>query len=353
MHEHYQALQIISLQTSLTEYHYQSYAILKDYFLQRICRAKTSSNSTVVILPECTGIWLYFMCVPLPNFLRRFFFRNQSSQINRHIFFILFTLFTHLRLFLREIYRNYHSKSTWWILIQRSWFTLFAEQTLTIYKQLFGELARETNCFIVAGSIFAKEKEFCNMSYVFEPEHGSICLRSGKQYPVAEEIHFIDRYSSSPSIYSIPHTNVDIGVLICADSWMPKLYDQYRQLKLDPNRRFLFIIIALNTGDWTIPWPGYDIHAETPNDINKKHLKRCSLSQAWIHYAVERAFNALEQRQDLVGYGVVCCQGVLNLMNDIRAQGESMMLIKRSTNQSRVFLRAKTFANETIMSYDF
>lgn len=355
--EEHQTLQIISLQTSLREYHYQSYTILKEYFLQSIRRTKMSTNPTLVILPECTGIWFYLMCVPLPGFLRRFFFCNQHSQINRHVFFILFTLITHLRLFLREIYRNYHSKSTWANLMQRSWFTLFAEQSLTIYKQLFGELACETNCFILAGSIFTKddddEGKFCNMSYVFEPEHGSICLQSGKQYPVAEEIHFIDRYSSLPSIYSIPKTNVDIGVLVCADSWMPEIYEQYRQIKLDPHRRFLFIIIALNTGDWNIPWPGYDIHAETPKDVKKKHVNRYPLSRAWFRYAIERAYNVLEQHEDLVGYGVVCCQGVLNIMNDIHAQGESMMLIKRSRNQSRVFLRANTFVDEKIFYSKF
>lgn len=354
--EEQHALQILCLQTSLTAYHYQSYSILKDYFFQRILAKKHPSKSTLVILPECTGTWLYFMCVPMPGFLRKFFFDSSMGKINRHVVLILFTLLTHLRLYLGEIYRNYHSKTTWWNLIQRSWLTLFARQNLLIYKQLFGELARETHSYIVAGSIFVKDDLFCNMSYVFEPEHGSICLRSGKQYPVAEECSFIDRYSSSstPSIYSIPNTNIDLGVLICADSWMPEIYDQYRLIQLRPNRRFLFVIVALNTGDWNVPWPGYDRQVETPRDVNEDHVERLSLSEAWFHYAVNRAFNALEQRMDeLLGYGVVCCQGVLNIMNDIQAQGESMMLMKVSKTASVVYHHARTSIDEESLDFQF
>ena len=352
--EEQQPLQIICLQTSLTEYYYQSYSILKEYFFQRIVAKKNPSKSTLVILPECTGIWLYLMCIPVPGFLRKFFFNPSKSKINRHVVLILFTLLTHLRLYLGEIYRNYHSKTTWWDLIQRSWLTLFAEQSLLIYKQLFGELARETHSYIVAGSIFVKDEGFCNISYVFEPEQGSVCLQSGKQYPVAEESSFIDRYSSTSSIYSIPNTNVDLGVLICADSWMPEIYEQYRQIKLRPNRRFLFAIVALNTGDWNIPWPGYDPQVQTPNDVTKKHLQQFSLSEAWFYYAVNRAFHALEQRKDdRLGYDVVCCQGVLNIMNDIQAQGESMMLMKVSKTASIVYHHAKTSIEEENFDFEF
>jgi hypothetical protein len=348
-----QALEIICLQTNLTQYHYQAYPILKDYFLQRIYLARKSSSNDehpiVVILPECTGTWLYLMCVPMPRFLRNYFFNYylNNNQINRHRLFIIYTLITHIRLFCKEIYQNYHSKSTWLGLITRSWFTLFAQQTYSIYQKLFSELACETNSIIVAGSIFRNENNLYNMSYVFEPKNGSICLQSGKQYPVDDEIHFIDRYPRQPSIYSIPNTNIDISVLICADSWMPEIYNQ---IEFNSNRRFLLIIIALNTGKWNIPWPGYDIHVNTPNDVKNKHL---SLSEAWFDYAINRGFEVLDKRTDLTGYGVVCCQGILNIMNDIQAQGESIILLKRSMNESKILIKAQTFTDEKILTCEF
>jgi hypothetical protein len=369
--EEQQALKIICLQTHLTQYHYQSYPILKEYFLKRIhlgIKSKYFTNNilfnqvraqhpTLVIFPECTGTWLYLMCVPMPKFLRNYFFNYRDIKTNRHLLFISYTLITHIRLFFKQIYKNYHSKCTWLGLIQRSWFSLFADQTYLIYKKLFSELACETNCTIIAGTIFMYENSnknnLYNMSYVFEPNNGSICLQSGKQYPTADEIHFIDSYKQSPSIYSIPNTNIDIGVLICADSWMPQVYEQYNNIEFNSKRRFLFIIVALNIGEWNISWPGYDIHVDIPNDVKIKHLNTYSLSKAWFHYAINRGFNILNKRNDLIGYGVICCQGILNIMNDIQAQGESIILIKRSKNEGKILFEAKTYKDERIITCEF
>lgn len=370
--EEQQVLRIICLQTCLTEYHYQSYPILKQYFLERIrhsIKSQMSINNlpinemrakcpTLVILPECTGTWLYLMCVPMPRSLRNYFFSDTNKTYNRHILFILYTLVTHIRLFFKQIRQNYHSKLTWLGLIKRSWFGLFADQTTFIYKKLFGELAYETNCTIVAGSNFmyesADRKYFYNMSYVFEPTNGSICLQSGKQYPVLEEASFIDSYENQqPIIYSIPNTNIDISVLICADSWMPQVYEKYNKIEFNSNRRFLFIVVALNTDQWNIIWPGYDNSVDIPEDVDKTHIKTYTLSEAWFHYAVNRGFNILAKRHDLVGYGIVCCQGILNIMNDIQAQGESMILLKRSKLETKVLYKAETFHNEKILNCEF
>ncbi|CAM4820264.1 unnamed protein product [Rotaria magnacalcarata] len=372
MEEQGEALQIICLQTSLTQYHYQSYPILKQYLLERIRLSiksestRTTDNSfneiraerpTLVILPECTGTWLYLMCVPMPTFLRNYFFNNHNSKYNRQILFISYTLLTHMRLFCKEIYRNYHSKISWLGLIKRAWFSLFADQTSTIYKRLFSELSLETNSTIVAGSNFAYEnlqkRKFYNMSCVFEPKHGSICLQSGKRYPVQDEISFIDCYENRPLIYSIPNTNIDIGVLICADSWMPQVYEQYNKIQFSSKRRFLFIIVALNIGHWKIPWPGYDSSVDPPNDVDKNHLNTFSLPNAWFHYAINRGFDSLDRRNDLIGYGVVCCQGILNIMNDIQAQGESIILVKRSKTEEKLLFEAKTCEDERIMKCEF
>ncbi|UJR09126.1 hypothetical protein I4U23_013373 [Adineta vaga] len=369
--EKQQSLQIICLQTHLSQSHYQSYPILKQYLLQRIrLSLKTQSSTsntrsieendqqpTLVILPECTGTWLYYMCVPMPNFLHNYFFNPRNNRRIQPLLFIAYTLITHLRSFFKEIYRNYHSKKSWLSILRHSWLSLFSERTFSIYKRLFSELAVETNSTIVAGSIFyrgdSNEGKLYNMSYVFESKNGSICLQAGKRYPVADESDFIDSYKHSPMIYSIPNTNIDIGILICADSWMPEVYHEYNRLELNSHRRFLFIIVALNTGEWNIPWPGYDTNVDVPNDVDRKHLMTYSLPQAWFQYAVKRAFNVLNERNDLLGYGVICCQGVLNLMNDIHAQGESIILIKRSRNEEEVLYEAKTCIDEKILTCDF
>jgi hypothetical protein len=365
------SLQIICLQTHLTHYHYQSYSILKYALLERIrrgIRTSTINNTTLnntdrahtptlVILPECTGTWFYLMCVPMPNYLREFFFNNQYARNNRHRLFVVYTLLTHFYRFIKELYRNYHRRFTWLGLIKRSWFTLFSRQTYALYEQLFSELACETHCTIVAGSTFMHDRtvsmNFCNMSGVFEPDHGSMCLLAGKYYPVSDEKSFLDCYHDVPMIYSIPHTNVDIAVLICADSWMPTVYDQYQQLDFNVNRRFIFVIVALNTGQWNMPWPGYDITCDMPDDVNRIHVNTLPLGQAWHHYAIQRAFNMLTQRCRTVGYGVVCCQGLLNSMNEIEAEGESIILIKRSFHDDIRMFEAKTYQNEQILTCEF
>ena len=330
-------MQIICLQTRLTQYHYRSYSTLKDYLLNSIGHSHDATRPTLVVLPECVGAWLYLMCVPMPAFLRNFFFfREHETSRNRHLLFIVFALITHMQLFVKEIYRNYPEKKSWLGLIQRSWFGLFSQRTNAIYTQLFSELARETNTTIVAGSLFARDPSgrdaLHSISCVFEPVRGSVCLQSGKYYPVADEVYFIDRYARAPTIYSIPGTNVDLGVLICADSWMPEIYQWYGKIPSASNRRFLFVIVALNLGRWDIRWPGYDAHCPLPADVQREHLSTYSLSEAWRSYAIDRAFNALEQRQTHPGYGVVCCQGTLNIMTDIRGEGESMLLMQRSVH---------------------
>src|SRR5438105_3778863 len=172
MEEQQQPLQIICLQTHMTHYHYQSYPILKKYLLKCIHHGinldnKPAQHPTIVIFPECIGIWLYLMCVPMPKFLHNYFFNYNNIKINHHILFIIYTLITHIRLFCKEIYQNYHMKCTWLGLIKRSWFNLFAEQTYLIYKKLFSELSYETNCTIVAGSIFINNQNLYNISCVF------------------------------------------------------------------------------------------------------------------------------------------------------------------------------------------
>jgi len=76
------ALQIVCLQTHLTQYHYQSYRILKRIHLGIKSKCYThnilfnqvrAQHPTLVIFPECTGTWLYLMCVPMPEFLHNFF----------------------------------------------------------------------------------------------------------------------------------------------------------------------------------------------------------------------------------------------------------------------------------------
>jgi hypothetical protein len=134
---------------------------------------------------------------------------------------------------------------------------------------------------------------------------------------------------------------------------MPQVYEQYNNIEFNSKRRFLFIIVALNIGEWNISWPGYDIHVDIPNDVKIKHLNTYSLSKAWFHYAINRGFNILNKRNDLIGYGVICCQGILNIMNDIQAQGESIILIKRSKNEGKILFEAKTYKDERIITCEF
>lgn len=349
------SLQIICLQTRLTHDHYRSYSALKGHLIECIRQArKDSTLPGLIILPECCGTWFYLMSFPIPQWIDR----NSMFRRYRHSLFVLYTLLRHLPSFFIELYRNWHVRTSWFAWIQRSFLTLVARPMKTLYQQFFAELARESQCTVVAGSIFTFDHErFANISCVFEPEHGSICLQSGKEYPVADEMGLIDRSPANSTIYSIPSTDIDIAVLICADSWMAKKYDGYRVCQSTSSsrrRRFLFIIVALNLGPWDIPWPGYDRYCPMPNDVRPEHLREFSLGEAWRHYAVERAFRFLaEQNDSLPGYGVVCCQGLLNLFDQIYAEGESRIILQRSIDEETFFLNAETFRDERILICDF
>lgn len=352
-----QSLKIICLQTALTAYHYQSFSNFKDYLQQKIraaLNAERAQRATLVVLPECTGSWFYFMSVPMIPWLRSYFFNDRSFTNDRHLWFIIYTLIIYFRCFIVELLNNFWSTPSWFSLFERAWFSMFSDRSFSLYQRLFSQLAQETNCTIIAGSIFRKQFGLRNVCYVFEPNEGSICLESGKIYLVDDEIAFLDRSHENGKIYSIPKTNVDIAVLICADSWMPETYRFYERFLIEKNRRFLFIIVALNLGEWNIPWPGYDRNSTTPDDVDRSDVENLSLSDAWIRYSVERAFNSLEKHSDRIeGYGVICCQGILNLMNDIRAQGESFIMIRRKRTDEKIFLRSETFENEKVFFENF
>jgi hypothetical protein len=87
--------------------------------------------------------------------------------------------------------------------------------------------------------------------------------------------------------------------------------------------------------------------------VNNKHLNTYSLPKAWFRYAVNRGFEVLTKRNDIIGYGIVCCQGILNIMNDIQAQGESIIMIKHSDSNARILFEAKTYKYERILTCEF
>ncbi|CAF0755245.1 unnamed protein product [Didymodactylos carnosus] len=376
------SLTLICIQTHLTQYHYQSYSILKKHLLKRIYQTLPSSSvhqralqPTLVVFPECIGSWFYLMHVPMPHFLKNFFFNfiPGKSLIRQHLFskhtlFIIYTLIINLYSFCKQLWHNYSQNRTWSGLFTRSFFRLFSRKTCETYLKLFSELAKETNCTIVAGSLYTERLELIlnqnkhynihytseglyNMSCVFEPINGNVCLIQGKQYPVADEIKFIDRYLPSSSIYSIPYTNINIGIIICADSWFPQFYEKFIDFN-NNQKKFLFIIVALNMIDknkneWIYPWSGYS-YFSTPNDVNIKHIQNLTLEQAWYTYAIKRAYNHLDKyfKND---FGVCCCHGIMSIMNDLQANGASTILLKKNV---QMIQEAKTYKNYTILTCD-
>lgn len=167
---------------------------------------------------------------------------------------------------------------------------------LSIYSNTFSNMAKKWRITIVAGSILLPEPYVIegkiqirngalkNASYVFLPDSrvGRVAENSPEKiYPIEDEKSFVEA-STLKNLKIIQSPAGNIGVLVCADSWYPEVYEIFK--KQNVNFGVVPSYVARD-GAMSEVWKGYN-GSKNPTDIRSENVHRISEGEAWLKYAL-------------------------------------------------------------------
>lgn len=161
------------------------------------------------------------------------------------------------------------------------------------YQSVFGQLAAEYGVTIAAGSIVLpapgvgageltvdRAGPLYNVSAVFGPDGEIHSHLVRKAYPIPSERGFT---ASAPAddypVFDTPAGR--LGVLICADSWHPDVYDALSRQDVELLAAPAFL---QPSGVWDEPWGGYT--TPWPEDVDRGDAGRLSEGEAWQTHAL-------------------------------------------------------------------
>ncbi|MBM9577701.1 carbon-nitrogen hydrolase [Leptospira sp. 201903070] len=172
-------------------------------------------------------------------------------------------------------------------------FRMKSKEMLVAYQNTFSGLSRKFSITIVAGSILLPEPfvkdgflrigngALQNGSFVFLPD-GKVAENSSlKIFPVDDEKPFV-RASTVENLRIVSTPAGKLGILVCADSWYPEVYETFRK----QNVAFVVVpsFVAPN-GAMDAIWKGYN-GSENPSDIQRSDIGRIREGEAWLKYAL-------------------------------------------------------------------
>ncbi|WP_061296376.1 nitrilase-related carbon-nitrogen hydrolase [Leptospira interrogans] len=177
--------------------------------------------------------------------------------------------------------------------IRDALFRMKAEKMLSIYSNTFSGMAKKWGVTIVAGSILLPEPYILegkiqirngalkNVSYVFLPD-GRVAENSPEKiYPIEDEKSFVAA-STFKNLKIIQSPMGKIGVLVCADSWYPEVYEIFKKQNVN------FVVVpsyVAPDGAMSEVWKGYN-GSKNPTDIRLEDVHRISEGEAWLKYAL-------------------------------------------------------------------
>ncbi|WP_061286942.1 nitrilase-related carbon-nitrogen hydrolase [Leptospira interrogans] len=177
--------------------------------------------------------------------------------------------------------------------IRDALFRMKAEKMLSIYSNTFSGMAKKWGVTIVAGSILLPEPYILegkiqirngalkNVSYVFLSD-GRVAENSPEKiYPIEDEKPFVAA-STLKNLKIIQSPMGKIGVLVCADSWYPEVYEIFKKQNVN------FVVVpsyVAPDGAMSEVWKGYN-GSKNPTDIRLEDVHRISEGEAWLKYAL-------------------------------------------------------------------
>ena len=236
------------------------------------------NEKTIVLFPEYIGTWLI-----LTNESRRTFEAPTLATAELRV------ILSHLLKFGINFF-----KSTERGRAEAALFRMKAFQMAEVYQAVFAQLARQYSVTIIAGSIVLPEPRISgqnlivnhgvlrNVSIVYKPDGKLYSYPIYKAFPTSTELSFV----APASVKEIPSFETPagrLGVLICADSWMPQAYARLNEQGIEMLAVLSYEVLERQS--WNQPWPGYD-GWQAPADVDIRDIKNITEGQAWQKYSL-------------------------------------------------------------------
>jgi predicted amidohydrolase len=234
------------------------------------------NDKTIAVFPEYMATWLVAAGEKENLF--------QATSLSRAMrVLILSNIFSFLKTLLLARAKDR---------IKESLFRMKARQMTAIYHNVFSHLAQKYGITIVAGSIVLPSPlvkkgrlevgvgPLHNISVVYKP-NGSPCPSIvRKVYPIMAERPFTaPTQAADLPVFDTPAGR--LGVLICADSWYPAVYEALAgkcDIVVVPNN-------LMPEGIWWQTWAGYN-PGPAPADVAASDVNHITEGEAWLKYAL-------------------------------------------------------------------
>lgn len=277
------------IQPKLTEQAYRTPEIFREslrFYFDEINKNSTGNESRLVLLPEYHGTWL----VSTNEWGSVF----NATSINRAMGWIIFR---HFFRFVKELISSLvfgDFEGPFMGHVKRAVFFHQAETMRKTYQTVFSDLAQTYQVWIVAGSIilpeadvqdgkicFTKSGRLMNQGFLFNPS-GKAVMVSRKVFPLQNELSFLD--PAPVSDLKVIDTDFGrLGILVCADSWYPEVYDFLKTQNVD----IIAVPSFVTPADlWNDPWRGYDPPGNEPEGINPSDIGYRLEKDMWEKHAV-------------------------------------------------------------------
>jgi predicted amidohydrolase len=267
-------------------------------------------RKTIVVLPEYLGTWLViagekadvYRATTIHTALQRLVVSNLGP-------------------FLRQLPRGDARERA-----KAAVFQMKARAMAAIYQQVFAQLARKYQTYIVAGSIILPaprvthgvlscgDGPLANVSVLYGPDGLAQAPVVRKAFPTTEERPFLQA-GSVAALPVFPTPSGRLGILICADAWFPASYARLRAAHAD-----IIVVPSYVTGNGKLaqPWKGYD-GAPPPADSHPADVRHITQGHAWQKYALVARLPASGATSGMI----VCLRGRLW---DLGADGQTIAL---------------------------
>ncbi|AFD05765.1 nitrilase-related carbon-nitrogen hydrolase [Solitalea canadensis] len=236
------------------------------------------TDKTIVVFPEYTGTWLVAVNEKASVY--------SAPTVNSAITTVVLT---HPLSFIKNYFgAPADDKAKYAVFLMK------AEEMATIYERVFSKLAKEFGVTVVGGSIVLpepsvsaagrlkiKKGNLYNVCGVFGPDGKLKDPLSIKAFPINDEkIFTCAGKAQNIPVYQTSAGN--LGVVICADSWYPAVYETLKNKKAS-----LLAVPSFSAPDnlWSTKWKGYN-GAAIPADVNKTDIGKLTEKDAWLKYSM-------------------------------------------------------------------
>ena len=218
---------VVGIQPYMTNLDYQSeerFFKKLDFYLNTAQNRNWITKETVVVFPEHLSTWLVASGEKKSVFMAKTVDKAMQTVALSNL----------PKFFYEFIYSRSKDRA------KDAIFQLKAKEMINIYQSVFSKLAKKYDVTIVAGSIFlpspfvengkikTRAGDIYNVSAVFGNDGKIKEPLVLKNHPTEDELTFCVPGKESNYTYLLNQEKV--GVLICADSWFQKNYDEFNKI---------------------------------------------------------------------------------------------------------------------------